>query len=66
MEAECPIHKKYTGKRKPKNQCPHCLSLYFTLKGERRQKLPPNKVHKDKSKYDRKKDKKDKELLNGE
>ena len=50
---KCTIHKKYKGKRKPKNECVQCLNFYFALQKPR--VLPqPTKVFKDKSKYTRK------------
>lgn len=54
----CPIHKKYKGRKKPKNECVHCLAVYLKMTKSRKPPLPPNKTHKDKSKYDRKRDKK--------
>lgn len=53
---KCQVHKKYTGKRFPKTQCMDCLNYYISLGKLTRKPLPPpNKVHKDKTKYTRKK-----------
>lgn len=50
----CSKHPKYKGNKAPTNQCGECLSLYTALKGHRVPIPPPNKVHRDKSKFYRK------------
>ena len=50
----CSIHKKYKGKRVPKNECPECLAFYLLLKNRPRILPRPTKVMRDKSKYTRK------------
>ena len=49
----CPKHPKYTGHRKPTNECVGCLALYIQLLTPR---LPhkPTRSYRDKSKYTRK------------
>lgn len=57
MPSQCPIHKKYKGKKKPTNECPTCLQVYFSRL--RTQAPPPekkNQVIPDKSKYNKKKE----------
>lgn len=52
----CSKHPKYTGKRAPRSGCGECLKIYLEKrKTKTRVILPPNKVHRDKTKYTRKK-----------
>ena len=58
----CPIHKKYKGKKKPKINCTDCWALYMELqKFKRRVPIKPTKVIPDKTKYNRKKVKKERD-----
>lgn len=57
---KCPVHPKYKGKKKPKmtdNKDCKCAELFLLLKNKPRVLPMPTKVIKDKSKYDRKRDK---------
>lgn len=55
---KCDRHRKYKGKKKPKYQCETCLTIYLTLKNRPRVLPMPTKVIPDKTKYNRKRDKK--------
>jgi len=50
----CFKHKKYPGKKAPKNDCVDCLEWYLTLSTAPRQGIKATKVFRDKSKYTRK------------
>jgi len=59
---KCDKHPKYKGKRLSKNQCTGCLALYVQMgKMIRKPLSPATRVHKDKSKYTRKRKHKDAE-----
>jgi hypothetical protein len=51
---KCDKHPKYLGKRKPKNECETCLSMYLNLRRDRIKLPRPQPPHRDKSKFSRK------------
>lgn len=52
---KCEKHPKYKGVKQPKNGCVGCLNFWISFGANKtRERLPSNKVFKDKSKYTRK------------
>ncbi len=63
MKKQCDKHPKYNGKKEPKHQCLDCLNLYFFMHQTKSRVLPmPTKIITDKTKYNRKKKHKNKDI----
>ncbi|MCB9060203.1 MAG: hypothetical protein H6622_01610 [Halobacteriovoraceae bacterium] len=53
-ELICEKHKKYKGKKLPKYNCEVCLQIFLFLKSTKAPSTKQQRVHRDKSKYNRK------------